>query len=818
MNLKQTIMKKSLLNYKSLHFAILLLLLCANSTYSQTILTETFGTTANASYTGGTSSPSVTYTRFNTTYNKISAEILSTETFLNFASLATSVTTQAASTTAASNVVTLTAANPLISVGQVVTTSTNGVLGSGVTTVTAINGTSLTLSTSPVATNPSLILKFIQADERSSLAGALPPENTGLKGNLQTNDRLISWTFNMKASRLSTNSFSSSTAYPAYKYFNGVVLCATSEGLLSNSVTPGTGYAVVLQKSSNNSISGKVSINLIKFSNGIGDAAAPESSVVTRLIESPELVQIPNSTTTSNNLSIKVTYNSSINVWELFYREDPTPSPFVDPSSGTPLLGGSYTDVPTTTPMTHFGFVAGLQSSSNAANTYQFDNFKIALSPLPAYTSPPTVEKRQAFNSTPTPKVIDLVAVGINGATFNWYDAPTGGNLLTPTTPLTYTNYYGSQTLNGTESTRVETQVFVGDTSLKTLPFHEDFADYALSDKLILMNNGASTSVATNNGVGLGSWTITPSSNISDDVTITTSPSWTNTVLPAASGNAITYAGSGIDPELMFTNTTSGNLYSSFVFSAVDVATIVAAAAPFDTNYSTPTGLYSFSSEIIDPVDNSVSTGYAADVMFRRNMTTGKFNIGLSKSNNGAECEWSSTEFDFGTQHVIVISYENIGDADSLSQTAKLWIDPETTTQPIATLSQNNPTTPVSRDHLDRIKILQASSSSTPTMIIDEIRVADNWEEVLGGTSLGNTTVNASQLKLYPNPVSNGKLYIASTTNLEKEVAIYNTLGQEVLLSKTNNQAINVSNLSKGTYFVKITEAGITATKKLIIQ
>jgi hypothetical protein len=40
-----------------------------------------------------------------------------------------------------------------------------------------------------------------------------------------------------------------------------------------------------------------------------------------------------------------------------------------------------------------------------------------------------------------------------------------------------------------------------------------------------------------------------------------------------------------------------------------------------------------------------------------------------------------------------------------------------------------------------------------------------------------------------------------------------------MLKAKTvSEEAINVSNLNKGTYFVKITEAGITATKKLIIQ
>jgi len=204
--------------------------------------------------------------------------------------------------------------------------------------------------------------------------------------------------------------------------------------------------------------------------------------------------------------------------------------------------------------------------------------------------------------------------------------------------------------------------------------------------------------------------------------------------------------------------------------------------------------------------------------MFRKNIASGRYNLGLSKSSNVSECVWSATEYDFNTQHIIVISYENIGDADPLNQVAKLWIDPATSTQPaVTTLSQNQPTTSVSRDHIDRIKILQASSSSTPTIIIDEIRVATNWEQALLGT-LGTTAVKTIELKMYPNPVTNGKLYIISATNLEKDIVIINSLGQQVLQTKTFTEAINVSTLNKGTYFVKITEAGISTTKKLIIQ
>ena len=738
-------MKKLLLNYKSINYFFLLLLLHANSVSSQTVVQENFGTvavpTAN-NYNGGTSTPSVSYTTNVAGFTSVALDA-NNDGYLYF-----------------------------------LPNTTTGA-------------------------------------KRVSVVGALPT-GSGLNGALHSNTNLITWTVNMKASRLSTNAFSSSTGYPENKYFSAVVLCSTTGTVLSNGTTPGSGYAITVQKSSNNGVSGKASINLIKFSNGIGDVAL-EASVVTRLIESPELVQIPSSITTSNNLSIKVTYNPTIDVWELFYREDPilpTPITFVDPTSGSLTLGGSATDVPTTNIMTSFGFIAGLQSSASTANSYQFDNFKITLSPPPAYTAPPTIQNRQVFNSTTNPTVANLVATGSN---IKWYTTLTGGIAIAGTTPLTYSTYYGSQTVNSVESTRIATQAFVGDTALKTLPLYENFSSYTIGDKLVQMNNGASSAIAENPGTGLGSWSITPSTNVTDDVTIAASPLWANTFLPAAVGNAITFVGSGIDPELKFTNTTSGNLYSSFVLNVVDAPAAIIASTTTNPNYSTPTGFYSFAADVIDPLTSLPGTAYSADVMFRKNIATGKYNLGLSKSNNIDECVWSPTEFDFNSQHVVVISYENIGNADPLQQVANLWIDPATTSQPAATLTQNNPTTSITRDRIDRIKLLQASSASTPTLIFDEIRVANNWSQATGGT-LGIVNSNTSNFTIYPNPVSNGVFYISSTSNIEKEITVFNTLGQQVLQAKTNTEAVNVSELNKGTYFVKITEAGTSAVNKLIIQ
>lgn len=73
-------------------------------------------------------------------------------------------------------------------------------------------------------------------------------------------------------------------------------------------------------------------------------------------------------------------------------------------------------------------------------------------------------------------------------------------------------------------------------------------------------------------------------------------------------------------------------------------------------------------------------------------------------------------------------------------------------------------------------------------------------------------------LNIYPNPVSNGKIYITSKSSLEKEVVIFDILGKTILQSTLTSKELNVSSLTPGVYFIKIKEGEATATRKLIIK
>jgi general stress protein CsbA len=73
-------------------------------------------------------------------------------------------------------------------------------------------------------------------------------------------------------------------------------------------------------------------------------------------------------------------------------------------------------------------------------------------------------------------------------------------------------------------------------------------------------------------------------------------------------------------------------------------------------------------------------------------------------------------------------------------------------------------------------------------------------------------------LNFYPNPVTNGKLYITSKNNEDKQIAIFDVLGKRVFQTLLTSRELNISSLSPGIYFIKIEEGDASATRKLIVR
>ncbi|MBE0391793.1 T9SS type A sorting domain-containing protein [Flavobacterium sp. PL002] len=79
-----------------------------------------------------------------------------------------------------------------------------------------------------------------------------------------------------------------------------------------------------------------------------------------------------------------------------------------------------------------------------------------------------------------------------------------------------------------------------------------------------------------------------------------------------------------------------------------------------------------------------------------------------------------------------------------------------------------------------------------------------------------STTIEG--LNLYPNPVSNGKVYISTKNDAEKQIIIFDLLGKKVLQTTLISKELNISSLSPGVYIIKIDEQNATATRKLIVR
>lgn len=86
------------------------------------------------------------------------------------------------------------------------------------------------------------------------------------------------------------------------------------------------------------------------------------------------------------------------------------------------------------------------------------------------------------------------------------------------------------------------------------------------------------------------------------------------------------------------------------------------------------------------------------------------------------------------------------------------------------------------------------------------------------GPSKISTTDGIIDLSIYPNPVSNGKIYITTKDNLTKEVEIYDVLGKKILFSSVFGKELNISKLTAGIYILKIREGNHSATRKLVVR
>jgi len=271
---------------------------------------------------------------------------------------------------------------------------------------------------------------------------------------------------------------------------------------------------------------------------------------------------------------------------------------------------------------------------------------------------------------------------------------------------------------------------------------------------------------------------------------------YNSTEFPNPTGNMVNFAGGGADPYIEFNQQDSGTIYASFIFTSTDM-----------TGIQTTGGYFAVLQE---------SAGsYKARLWVRPDTgDVAKFNIGVSAGSSASN--YSSNVYVTGEEAFIVMAYE------FATNEIKVWINPDPATfeggvAPTATLTETGGTA----TNLGRFLLRQDSTNETPPINFDELRIGTTWKQVTPkGVTASVRENNIAGFTVYPNPVNNHKVIITTASIEKKSVSIFNVLGRKVFTQSFNGltKELNISELSKGIYILKIIEGNNTATKKLVVK
>lgn len=71
---------------------------------------------------------------------------------------------------------------------------------------------------------------------------------------------------------------------------------------------------------------------------------------------------------------------------------------------------------------------------------------------------------------------------------------------------------------------------------------------------------------------------------------------------------------------------------------------------------------------------------------------------------------------------------------------------------------------------------------------------------------------------IYPNPVTNGKVYITTQLNAPKRIMIFDVFGNPIMETTILGKELNLSELDAGIYVIRVFEVNKVATRKLIVK
>lgn len=191
------------------------------------------------------------------------------------------------------------------------------------------------------------------------------------------------------------------------------------------------------------------------------------------------------------------------------------------------------------------------------------------------------------------------------------------------------------------------------------------------------------------------------------------------TGFPNSIGNSVSMKNNGHDAHKDFAVHTAGSIYASILIKV---------------DSSKTTGDYFM--HFMKPNNSTVLVGR---VFIKRDATlANKFAFGISKNSAVGSAVLTPYSYDVNTEYLVVLKYNiKTGIAnDSVS----LFINPAISAEGLPTLVATDMSS-AEVDTISAISLRQGNASNAATLKVDEIRVANNWNDAIGYTAVVTTPV-----------------------------------------------------------------------------
>ena len=253
-------------------------------------------------------------------------------------------------------------------------------------------------------------------------------------------------------------------------------------------------------------------------------------------------------------------------------------------------------------------------------------------------------------------------------------------------------------------------------------------------------------------------------------------------------GNSVAINGPGADPVIEFTPTSSGTIYASFILKVTSF------------NTTTTNGYFA--------ILRNNSNLFRSRLWISPTSST-TFKIGLSDGSTLNKINTPVTDYSIGDELFIVFNY------DIDNNIANAWVNPNLGgSEPVAELSEISGS---SNNIFNQFMIRQDSTTETPGIVMDELRIGTTWSSVTP-TTLSTIEHTIKNFNIHPNPTSQDYINIHSNSNTNMHVRVYNVIGKQVINTVINNNTLDVSSLRTGIYIVKAIQNGVVSTKKLVVK